>query len=291
MAPITRICRVAPAKLNLALHVTGRRADGYHDLDSVFVHCVDGDEMWVEPADDLTLTVSGPFAQGLSSDGDNLIMRAAMGVQAGFADAVRPSGVWRGAVITLVKNLPLASGIGGGSADAAMAIDMLVALWGLPKDLRRTSAIAQTLGADVPPCLFSWPKHVVGRGDDYARLDDPAYRDWPVLLVNPGAAVPTGQVFSGWDGTGSGPLPAAPLFADVMANGRNDLEPAARAIAPAIGAVIDALASQPGAIGPRMSGSGATCFALFGSAAERDHACAAISAAHPGWWTLATRLA
>jgi len=286
----TRICRVAPAKLNLALHVRRKRADGYHDLESVFVHCLDGDELWVEPADSISLRIEGPFAAGLSADEDNLVMRAARGVEAGFADIARPSWAPKGAAITLVKNLPLASGIGGGSADAAMAIDLLVALWDLPDDLHRMEAIATALGADVVPCMYRFPKRIVGRGEDYERLHDPAYRDWPVLLVNPGVELSTGQVFARWDGVDRGPLEAR-LFAEVVANGRNDLEAPARAMAPAIGEVIDRLAAQPGAFGARMSGSGATCFALFGSAAERNAAQAAIRAARPGWWTMASRLA
>ncbi len=295
MAPITRICRVAPAKLNLALHVRRRRGDGYHDLESVFVHCVDGDELWVEPADTVSLRIEGPFAAGLSAGEDNLVMRAARGVEAGFADAMRPSSIYRasicrGAAITLVKNLPLASGIGGGSADAAMAIDLLAALWDLPDDLERMEAIAATLGADVVPCMYRFPKRIEGRGEEYERLHDPAYRDWPVLLVNPGEQVPTGAVFAAWDGVDRGPLEAR-WFADVVAQGRNDLEVPARAMVPRIGAAIDLLAAQPGAFGARMSGSGATCFALFGSAAERDAAAAAIRAARPGWWVMATRLA
>lgn len=291
MARITRICRVARVKLNLALHVRGRRADGYHDLDSVFVHCVDGDEMWAEPSDDVSLAISGPYAEGLSAGEDNLVMRAVRGVEAEFAGVERAPWVQEGAAITLVKNLPLASGIGGGSADAAAAIDLLVALWELPDDLARMHAIAESLGADVPPCMVSWPKHVKGKGEDFERLVDPAYYHWPVLLVNPGVALSTGEVFSRWDGTDRGPLPDVPLFADVIEHGRNDLEPAARMLAPAIGEAIDLLAAQPGAIGPRMSGSGATCFALFGSVAGRDAAEAAIRAARPQWWTMGTRLA
>lgn len=291
MGRTTRICRLARAKLNLALHVRGRRADGYHDLDSVFVHCADGDELWVEPADDLSLAVAGPFGEALSAGEDNLVLRAMRAVAAEFADVARPSWVPAGAAVTLVKNLPLASGIGGGSADAAAAIDLMVALWELPDDLKRMMAIASRLGADVAPCLFSWPKHVIGRGEDFTRLDDPAYHDWPVLLVNPGVALSTGAIFGHWDGVDRGALPAVPLFADVIETGRNDLAAAATRLAPVIGAAIAWLAARPGAFGARMSGSGATCFALFGSVAERDAAAAALVGEHPGWWHLATRLA
>ncbi|MDE2435410.1 MAG: 4-(cytidine 5'-diphospho)-2-C-methyl-D-erythritol kinase [Sphingomonadales bacterium] len=320
MARTTRICRIARAKLNLALHVRGKRGDGYHELDSVFVHCVDGDELWVEPADAITLTITGPFAEGLSAGEDNLVMRAARAVHHAyrrdepkqhnvFTFDIPPSdeparapsvsdhvvmqphyGASRGAAITLVKNLPLASGIGGGSADAAATIDLLVALWDLPDDLDVMTGIAASLGADVAPCLYAWPKHVLGRGEDFEALHDQAYRDWPVLLVNPGIAVPTGAVFAGWDGVDRGALPTAPQFAQVIAEGRNDLEPTARSLAPVIGECVDLLAAQPGAFGARMSGSGATCFALFGCAQERDAAAQAIRTARPDWWTWASRL-
>lgn len=290
MGQTTRICRVAGAKLNLALHVRRKREDGYHDLESVFVHCLDGDELWVEPADTVSLRIEGPFSTGLPAGEDNLVLRAARGVEAGFADIARLPGQPRGAAITLVKNLPLASGIGGGSADAAMAIDLLVALWDLPDDLERMEGIAAALGADVVPCMYRFPKRIVGRGEDYERLHDPAYRDWPVLLVNPGVELATGAVFARWDGIDRGPLEGR-LLSDVVAQGRNDLEASARAMAPVIGEAIDLLAAQPGGFAARMSGSGATCFALFGSAAERDAAQVAIRAARPGWWTMASRLA
>lgn len=291
MAPTTRICRTAGAKLNLALHVRGKRADGYHALDSVFVHCLDGDEMWVEPADDVSLTVTGPCAAGLGSGADNLVMRAARLLADAFADFERPAAASQGAAITLVKNLPLASGIGGGSADAAMTVEMLAALWHLPDDDARLQTVASSLGADVPPCRYRWPKHVLGRGEDFVRLRDPAYRDWPVLLANPGVALATGAIFAGWDGVDRGGLQAEPSFADVLAIGRNDLAPPAIALAPVIADVLEALARQPGCVLARMSGSGATCFALFGSAAERDAAHRAIRALRPDWWTMATRLA
>lgn len=317
MGRITRICKVARAKLNLALHITGKRADGYHELDSIFVHCVDGDELWVEPADTLSLTLTGPFAAGLSAGEDNLVLRAARAVHQAFRrDEPKPAvemrfeigasnaspmrvterdivrhhyGASRGAAITLVKNLPVASGIGGGSADAAATIDLLTELWELPDDAAILTPLAAELGADVAPCMHPWPKRITGRGEDFAMLHDRAYRDWPVLLVNPLVALSTADVFARWNGVVGSSLPSG-LFGDVLEFGRNDLEPAARMLAPVIGDVLQALAAQPGAIGPRMSGSGATCFALFGSAAERDRAAYAIAAARPGWWHLATRL-
>ncbi len=315
MGPITRICKVARAKLNLALHVRGRRADGYHELDSVFVHTLDGDELWVEPADELSLTVTGPEAAGVPTGEDNLVMRAARAVHdaydrdmpkrhrrievevaAGQPPATRDSELWRthygasrGAAITLVKNLPAASGIGGGSADAAAAIDLLVALWELPDDYELMHRIAAGLGADVAACLDPFPKHVKGRGEQFERLYDPALRHWPVLLVNPRVEVPTGEVFARWDGHDRGALPTVPQWRD-MAEARNDLSFAAVQLAPAIAEVRAALANRAGARLVRMSGSGATCFAVFGSAAERDAAAGHLRAEHPDWWLLATRL-
>ncbi len=313
MGPITRICKVARAKLNLALHVRGRRADGYHDLDSVFVHTVDGDEMWVEPAEDISLTVTGPEASAVPTGETNLVMRAARAVHDAFdRDAPRRVehleadfkqrqlhssrrwepmyGASRGAAITLVKNLPAASGIGGGSADAAAAIDLLVALWELPDDYEIMHRIAAGLGADVPACLDPFPKHVKGRGENFAQLYDPALRHWPVLLVNPRVELPTGDVFALWDGRDRGPLETVPQWTN-MADARNDLTFAAIQLAPVIAEVRSMLTSCEGARLVRMSGSGATCFAIFGSAAERDAASLRLRDQRPDWWQLATRLA
>lgn len=287
MVPTTRICRVGGAKLNLALHVRRKRSDGYHDIDSVFVHAVDGDELWFEPASDLSLTITGPFADGLSDGEDNLVMRAARGVEARFARTSSLSGS-SGAAITLVKSLPIASGIGGGSADAAATIAALVALWDLPVDRDRMNDVAASLGADVAPCLTSWPKRVTGRGEDYAIIDDRAYPAWPVLLVNPLVPLATAAVFAGWDGVDRGGI-ADPSFAAICADGRNDLTAAATAQVPVIADVLAAL-GQTGARVARMSGSGATCFALYDSSAARDAARTHVERAEPGWWTMATRL-
>ncbi|MDE2597725.1 MAG: 4-(cytidine 5'-diphospho)-2-C-methyl-D-erythritol kinase [Sphingomonadales bacterium] len=291
-----RICEIAHAKLNLALHVRGRRPDGFHDLDSVFVYCADGDELHFAPADALSLALSGPFAAGLSAGEDNLVLRAARALHHAWQrdeparqEMDRRMAVPRGAAITLVKNLPPASGIGGGSADAAAALRALTALWDLPDDLDRLLAIAADLGSDVGPCLVSRPLHVAGRGDRFELLQDRAYLNWPVLLVNPGVPLATGPVFRGWDGVDRGALAEPSAFAAVVAHGRNDLAAPAIVQVPQIGDVLAALEAQAPKIA-RMSGSGATCFALFDTAAERDAAEAAIRASHPAWWLLATRL-
>ena len=183
-----------------------------------------------------------------------------------------------GALLTLDKRLPVASGIGGGSADAAAALRLLTRMWQL--DPAHASAIAPTLGADVPACLLSMAARGEGAGDALTLLDDPHVAGTPVLLVNPGVPLSTGAVFAAWDGVDRGPL-------DDWREGRNDLEAPARTLVPAIGDVLDWLGQQPGANFVRMSGSGATCFALFDDEAARDAAAAACPAT---WWHLATFL-
>lgn len=279
------ISETAPAKLNLALHVRRRRADGYHDIETLFVFCRHGDLITVSDAQRDAFAITGPFAASLTTGGgngetkwsDNLVTRA--------ADAFRHAfGIDQRHAIVLEKHLPVASGIGGGSADAAATLRALARRHAIPLDEPKLLGIAQRLGADVPACLVGRTCFGTGKGDALAEQD--GWRDTPVLLVNPGVAVPTGAVFQGWDGVDRGPLdPAAPHA------GRNDLEAPARIIAPSIADVVSALAAQPGATLARMSGSGATCFALFDTPAERDAAEAALAVAHPGWWRLATSLA
>ena len=261
----------APAKLNLALHVRRRRLDGRHELETLFAFCTDGDLLRAEPADGLSLHVTGPFASALDGEQDNLVLRAASKL------AVH-AGVEAGAALTLVKNLPIASGIGGGSADAAATLRLLTRLWSI--DPSHASSVAPELGADVPACLLSMTALGSGVGDELALVDDPAISGQPVLLVNPLVAVPTGSVFAAWDGVDRGSL-------DDWREGRNDLETPARAIAPVIGDVLDWLGRQEGATFVRMTGSGATCFALFVDESRRDRAQAAVPA---DWWRLATFL-
>lgn len=266
------ITEPAPAKLNLALHVRGRRADGYHELETLFAFVEHGDVIAMEPAASTTLAITGPFGAALQNEGDNLVTRAA----ARFAERFG-GGHHR---ITLDKRLPVASGIGGGSADAAATLRALARLYSVPHDDARLFAIADGLGSDVPACLYG--RSAIGRGRG-ERLEPVAgLPGTPVLLINPGVAVSTAEVFRGWDGHDRGPLGVDPLA------GRNDLEAPARAVAPVIGEVLALLASQAGARLTRMSGSGATCFALF------DHAEACADAAkclaRPGWWVADTVL-
>jgi len=272
----------AYAKINLALHVRRRRADGYHDLETLFAFCADGDLLAAVPADTLSLAIEGPFGAGLSAGADNLVLRAAYALRAA-------AGVTAGAAIRLDKRLPVASGIGGGSADAAAALRLLARLWRIALPAETLHAIAADLGADVPACLASRACRGEGKGDALDFLDEAALAGMPVLLVNPRVAVPTGPVFAAWDGIDRGPLAAGEPLAAAFA-GRNDLEPPARALQPVIGNVVAALAAQPGVTLARMSGSGATCFALFADSGARDAADDLIAAAHPGWWRLATTL-
>lgn len=262
------ISEPAPAKLNLALHVRGKLPDGHHRIETLFAFCTDGDTLEAEMADGITLDVTGPFADALTSD--NLVISAAHALR-------EAAGVEKGTALTLVKNLPVASGIGGGSADAAAALRLLTRLWGI--DPSHASAAAPKLGADVPACLLSMTARGDGAGDVLALVDDPGIAGTPALLVNPLRPVSTGAVFAAWDGIDHGPLVD-------WRHGRNDLEVPATVLAPEIADVLAWLA-RPGATYVRMSGSGATCFALFDDEAARD---AAAEACPQHWWHLATFL-
>lgn len=265
------IVEIARAKLNLALHVRARRPDGYHEIETLFAFVEDGDVLQVAPAEADSFAIAGPFAAALAGEGDNLVVRAARAFRERFGGGAH--------AIRLDKYLPVASGIGGGSADAAATLRALGRLHDVRVD--KMSAIADALGSDVPACLLG--RSAVGRGRGEKLEPVPGLPGTPALLVNPGVAVSTAEVFRRWDRVDRGPLPADPR------EGRNDLEPPARAIAPVIGEVLEALAACPGAALTRMSGSGATCFALFDSEASRDAAAARLSGYD--WWVLATRLA
>ena len=267
----------ARAKLNLALHVRGREPDGYHRIETIFAFAEHGDELRVAPGVGLTLAVEGPFAAALGGEGDNLVLRAARSLRAHY-------GIEAGAALTLEKRLPVASGIGGGSADAAAALRLLARWWGIEAPEEALLALARPLGADVPACLLSRSVRGDGRGDTLRPIAPGPYSGAPVLLVNPGVPVSTATVFRSWSGEDGGPLP------ERVDAARNDLEAPAIAAVPAIGAVLDRLRGAGGVRLARMSGSGATCFALFGLPEERDRAASRIAAEQPGWWQLASRL-
>lgn len=258
------------AKLNLALHVRGKLPDGRHQIETIFVFCEDGDTLSVSRADIVTLEVDGPFASALSGGEDNLVLRAARALQA-------EGGVQSGAHLRLTKNLPVASGIGGGSADAAAALRLLTSLWELDPSLAET--IAPSLGSDVPACLLSRSSRGTGGGETL-QVQDLGLTGMPVLLVNPKVALPTGPVFAAWDGVDRGPL-------GKWRGDRNDLEGPATGLVPEIAGVLDWLRSRTGAEFVRMSGSGATCFAMFDGVESRDSAGATVPLR---WWRLASRL-
>ena len=262
----------APAKLNLALHVRGKLPDGRHRLETVFAFCIDGDIVHADRDEHFDFQIIGPMGEGLDPH-DNLVMRAAAALR-----ARQPLTLDVGASLTLDKRLPVASGIGGGSADAAATLRLLTRLWNM--DPVHASDVAPALGADVPACLLSMSARGEGAGDALTLLDDPTISGTPVLLVNPGVALSTAAVFATWDGIDRGPL-------GEWREGRNDLEAPARALVPAIGEVVDWLGQQRGANFVRMSGSGATCFALFDDEEERDAAAAACPST---WWHLASFL-
>lgn len=272
------------AKINLALHVRARRPDGYHAIETLFAFVDGGDAIAAEFADADSLTIDGEFAEGLSADGDNLVMRAlALLRDRHGADRVPPLAV------TLTKALPVAAGIGGGSADAA-AMARLVRRHFLPEIGDRALArIMSPLGADVAACVASETCLGVGTGEELSVVPGLRLGGTPVLLVNPRQPVATGPVFAAWDGIDRGPLFTGAEPRAGLLSARNDLQRPAIAQCPAIADILLEL----GALRPwlaRMSGSGATCFALFDAAAERDAAAALLAERHPGWWTMAGAL-
>jgi len=262
---------IAPAKLNLALHVRGKLADGRHAIETLFAFCIDGDRLSAEPAADLAIEASGPFASDLPEPSQNLVFRAAVALR-------EAAGVESGASLLLDKRLPVASGIGGGSADAAAALRLLTSLWQI--DPAHAGNVAATLGSDVPACLLNLPTRGEGAGDELTPVALPDISGAPVLLINPRVPLSTAEVFAGWDGIDLGPL-------GDWREGRNDLEAPAIALVPQIETVLAFLGTRPGATFVRMSGSGATCFALFETEGALDEAAASVPRE---WWHLATSL-
>jgi 4-diphosphocytidyl-2-C-methyl-D-erythritol kinase len=273
---------VAPAKINLFLHVVGKRADGYHLLESLVSFADVGDEIELTEALSFDLTIDGPFAKNLPGSSANLVARAAqmLAEYAGRTADVR---------IRLTKNLPVASGIGGGSSDAAATLLGCAQLWNL-KSLPTDGEIASHLGADVPVCLRRRPTMMTGIGEILA--DAPHVPDANVVLVHPGQSLNTSDVFRAYRGpfTSSGKALLASSVRDILATTQNDLQSAALSLAPAIGDILTALESQPGCIGARMSGSGATCFGLYQDRASATDAALNIKAAHAKWWFSIGRL-
>ncbi len=285
-----RLVEPAPAKINLYLHVTGRRTDGYHLLDSLFVFAALHDRITAAPADAFTLEVEGPEAGDLPTLGeDNHILLAARVL-------AQHAGISTGASLRLEKNIPMAAGLGGGSADAAAALRLLDRMWSLGLGDDELAALGARIGADVPAAVRSIPQWVRGIGEILTPVDDlPTLH---VALVNPRVAMPTVAVFrdyaaasEGFSAPHDGRFPRdADALLDLVSRLGNDLESHAIRRAPVIGAVLRELARMPGCALARMSGSGATCFGLFRSASDAQNAAETLAAAH-GWWTWAGPLA
>ena len=284
------IFETAPAKINLYLHVGPLRDDGLHELASLFIFAEHGDRVGVTTARELSLDIDGPFAEALAvlPPEKNLVWRAASLLR-------DKTGIGAGAALYLRKNLPIASGVGGGSADAAAALRALSKLWRLDICDATLLELAFELGADVPACLRAAPIYVTGAGEKI--MSGPSLPPLWICLVNPGIDMPTGAVFEAYDQAHPAPpLPATikvdasdhDTLAAILNSTRNDLELIAKAMAPEIGEVIDFLDGQPNSLVARMSGSGATSFALFASAAAAAEAERGAKARN--WWALASPL-
>lgn len=282
-----RIVETAPAKINLALHVTGRREDGYHLLDSLVTFAEDGDELTFEPADSDSFRVVGRFGPELSGD-DNLVLKARDLLRAALDECGQPHG---GVSIVLDKSLPIASGIGGGSADAAATLRGLLRLWKAQLPAETLQQIALQLGADVPMCLASTPLRARGIGETIEKVDMPSV---PLVLVNPLKPVSTPEIFRSLELRDNEPIGEIAAAAEgspwmqSLSILRNDLQPPAEALVPEIAEACDLLRqSLAGFV--RMSGSGATCFGLYETEAAAMKAALALSAYRPNWYVLLTR--
>ncbi|RIA55892.1 4-(cytidine 5'-diphospho)-2-C-methyl-D-erythritol kinase [Dichotomicrobium thermohalophilum] len=282
----------APAKVNLTLEIPGRRADGYHEIVSLIAFADVGDTLTLHPAEtrEVTLDVQGPFGKAI--DQDNLVLRAARAFLESEPEV--PGGHF-----VLDKRLPVAGGIGGGSADAAAAVRLLARANRCGPDWRARLLPALTrLGADIPVCIESRAAWVRGIGEKVAPLS--TMPELPAVLINPGVPLPTGEVFAALGAplldeasngieTPQGFGARAPLVSYLREHA-NDLEPPARRLVPVIGDVLEAIAGTPGCLMGRLSGSGPTCYGLFGSREEATRAARALAADRPGWWIVPTRL-
>lgn len=282
-SPADPVREHAPAKLNLDLLITARRPDGYHELDSLVAFTDLGDALSFEHTDTLSLELAGPFAPALPAGADNLVLRAARALA---AVAGRPAS----ARIRLEKRLPVAAGVGGGSADAAATLRGLQRLWGTALGAAEIAELALTLGADVPVCLLGQPVRMGGIGELLQPLA--GLPTLHLVLVNPGLPLATAAVFKALRAETFGQracvVPEAPTLAWLQAC-RNDLEPPARTLLPVIGDILTALAAEPGCRVARMSGSGPTCFGAFATPAAAAAARQRMATQHPRWWVAACR--
>lgn len=280
----------APAKVNLTLRVGAVQDDGYHPLDSIVVFADFGDTLRLAPSEILSLTLEGPEAAGIPTGADNLVIRAVRSL-------ARAAGREADGAITLTKNIPAGAGLGGGSADAAAALRAYNQFWELDWPLEMLAGIGAQIGSDIPACLWSRPLRMTGRGERIRLIDD-----WPsfsALLVNPRKPVATGSVFNQFDnqptGTGKAYIGSADTariaVLSALSAATNDLTPAALIVEPAIGDGLALLDSTEGAELVRMSGSGATCFALYSGETARDAAARSVQGARPDWLVLPVQLA
>jgi 4-diphosphocytidyl-2-C-methyl-D-erythritol kinase len=273
------VTEFAPAKINLALHVLGRRADGYHELDSVVAFADVGDVLEIAPADKMSLQVDGPFSDGVPTTADNLVLKAHA--------ALSQHGAVPPAAIHLTKNLPVASGIGGGSADAAAALRGFLKISSTRFAPETIQKVALLLGADVPVCLHGKACRMQGVGEIISPLEQPPTS--AILLVNPLQACSTANVFRAMALT-PGDRIGWPLDARKHESWRNDMTTAAMSVLPVIGEVLNAMQSLSSARAVRMSGSGATCFALFDDLDQAARAAQSLRINHPNWWIVPARL-
>lgn len=272
------LAETAYAKINLALHVRRRRADGYHDIETLFAFAADGDRLTAIEAETLSMEVSGAFGDGLSTNESNLVLRTAHRIQQHF-------NITQGAAIRLDKRLPIASGIGGGSADAAATARLLNALWGLNATEGELATLLSPIGADIPACVYSRASFGRGTGTELEMLNGSTLSGKHLLLVNPLQAVSTAAIFAAWDGIDRGAIEASGFWQSAL-SGRNDLEPIAAALCPVIHEILLGLAAH-GPLLTRMSGSGATCFAIF---ASEKAAMEAQATMNPSYWTMCSTL-
>jgi 4-diphosphocytidyl-2-C-methyl-D-erythritol kinase len=279
-----QITEAAPAKINLALHVTRRREDGYHELESLVVFADLADDLVAEVADTDQMSISGPFGHAISAEPSNLVLRAVAAFRNRWPELSA-----EGLSIHLTKNLPVAAGIGGGSADAAAALRIMARLSPEPVPVAELADLSASLGADVPACLLSRPLLARGVGEILAPL--PEFPAVHIVLVNPMIPVVTADVFRRLRAHDNYPLPAlpSPLTRPAqlglwLAETRNDLEPPAVKLVPEIGILVEEVAAAPGCILGRMSGSGATVFGLFGSEGQAHDAASLIRRLHPDYW-------
>ncbi|GHA30395.1 4-diphosphocytidyl-2-C-methyl-D-erythritol kinase [Devosia pacifica] len=282
--------QAAPAKINLALHVVGQRKDGYHELESLMVFAEIGDELRAVPAENDSLAITGPFGTGLTAGPNNLVLRAVAGFRERWP-SIAPGPM----AFTLAKNLPVAAGLGGGSADAAAALRLLRDASSGEVPLDGLLDLAAQIGADVPACLVSAPLLARGAGEILEPLQ--SFPKASVVLVNPLIEVPTGEVFRKLLSRDNPPLPALPEAMDRpvqlalwLTETRNDLQPPAMELVPQIGAITERIAGSPGCMLARMSGSGATVFGVFGSSAQAHQAAHELRALWPDYWVAAAPL-